>query len=149
MCGAADGGGGRGRGSATATADMRRRRFGWASKHSYVSLRFVFGPVFCCCFILILYLLCNDPWQLNCFSFGFLATNVRSALYFVVCTFCASNFSVFLLFSFQFSLRYAALQMLDCCLSKTVETEREPPLPLCHKYSVLGTQPTLSLWGDA
>jgi len=41
--------------------------FGWAGKHSYVSS------------FLILYLLCNDPRQLNCFSFGLLVATRTAA----------------------------------------------------------------------
>lgn len=77
--------------------------FGWTgSKHSYVSS------------FLILYLLCNDPRQLNCFSFGFSA-----ATRIAVSQFSLVQFLFFHIFStFELSLRYAALQMLNCCLSK-------------------------------
>lgn len=55
--------------------------FGWTgSKHSYVSS------------FLILYLLCNDPRQLNCFSFGFSAATRIAVSQFSLVQFCFSTY---------------------------------------------------------
>jgi len=63
-----------------------------------------------CVQFLILYLLCNEPWRLNCFSFGLLASKKKKKT--ITKTEPTTITIRAATGSFIFSLRYAALQML-------------------------------------